>query len=56
MEYKRTMPVLSPDKTKDNEQILGYVEDLKAETAIRISSLERTLELIKDKLGGVINT
>lgn len=50
MEYKRTMPVLSDSKSEDSEKILSYVEDLKAETAVRISTLENTIELIKDKL------
>ena len=50
MEYKRTMPVLSDSATEDSALLLGYIEDIKAETAVRISSLEILTEILKEKI------
>ena len=50
MEYKRAMPVLSDDASHDSAILLGYIEDIKAETAVRISALEILVEILKEKL------
>ena len=50
MEYKRAMPILSDDASEDSALLLGYIEDIKAETAVRISALEILVEILKDKV------
>lgn len=50
MEYKRAMPILSDDASEDSALLLGYIEDIKAETAVRISALETLVEILKDKI------
>ena len=50
MEYKRTMPVLKGEPSEDCAVLLGYVEDIKAETAVKISALETLLEILKEKI------
>lgn len=50
MEYKRALPVLSENRSSDSEALLGYIEDIKEETAVRITTLERAFELIKENL------
>ena len=44
------MPVLSDSATEDSALLLGYIEDIKAETAVRISSLEILTEILKEKI------
>ena len=44
------MPVLSDDASHDSAILLGYIEDIKAETAVRISALEILVEILKEKL------
>ena len=50
MEYKRSMPVLSDDASEDSALLLGYIEDIKAETSVRISALEILVEILKEKI------
>ena len=50
MEYKQAMPVLSGDASENSALLLGYIEDIKAETAVKISALESLVEILKDKI------
>ena len=50
MEYQKSAPVLSGNGAADCERLLGYIEDIKAETAIKISYLERVLEVLKKEV------
>ena len=50
MEYKNTTPVLSGNGREDCERLLGYIEELKAETAVRLNYLEKTLEILKKEV------
>ncbi len=53
MEYKRTMPVLSGEASEDCALLLGYVEDIKAETAVKISALEILTQILKEKISQI---
>ncbi len=53
MEYKRTMPVLSGDSSEDCGLLLGYIEDIKAETAVKISALEILTQILKEKISQI---
>ena len=44
------MPVLVGDASEDSALLLGYIEDIKSETAVKISALEILVEILKDKI------
>ncbi len=47
----RSLPPSIGSSTEENlEEILGYVEDLKEETEAKLTLVESTLEIIKEKL------
>ncbi len=47
MEYKRVAPVLVEDAEENFELLLGYTEDIKEETAVKLTLMENTIEQMK---------
>jgi len=48
--FKTTGPPLSADTSEALEQIIGYIEDLKAESEAKLSYIELTIERIKEQI------
>ena len=53
MEYKRTAPALVDDAEENFELILGYTEDIKEETAVKLTLMENTIEQMKTILNSL---
>jgi len=47
LDYKTQSPVLDSDTELNIEKLMGYVEDIKAETEARITMLENIINQMK---------
>lgn len=48
MDYKTQSPILDSDTELNIEKLMGYVEDIKAETEARITMLENIINQLKN--------
>ena len=53
MNFKSLIPSLGSSTEENIEELLGYIEDLKAETEAKLTLVDSTLEIIKEKLGAL---
>ena len=53
MNFKSLIPSLGSSTEENIEELLGYIEDLKAETEAKLTLVDSTLEIIKEKLGAI---
>ena len=53
MNYKSLVPSFGSSIEENMEDLLGYIEDLKAETEAKLTLVDSTLEIIKDKLATI---
>ena len=53
MNFKSLIPSLGSSIEENIEELLGYIEDLKAETEAKLTLVDSTLEIIKEKLGAI---
>lgn len=50
MVFKALSPNLNGDTAQSLEQLLLYTEELRRETEAKLSSIDRTLEIIKEQI------
>ena len=53
MNFKSLVPSFGSSNEENLEELLGYVEDLKAETEAKLTLVDTTLEKIKEKLAEI---
>lgn len=53
MNFKSLIPSLGSSTEENIEELLGYIEDLKAETEAKLTLVDSTLEIMKEKLGAI---
>ena len=53
MNFKSLVPSFGSSNEENLEELLGYVEDLKAETEANLTLVDTTLEKIKEKLAEI---
>ncbi len=53
MNFKSLIPSLGSSTEENIEELLGYIEDLKAETEAKLTLVDSTLEIMKEKLGAL---
>lgn len=53
MEFRSMIPPLSSNSEENTELLLGYIENLKSELEVKLSSMEVTLSRIKEQINSL---
>ena len=53
MEFRSMIPPLSSNSEENTELLLGYIENLKSELEVKLSSMEVMLSRIKEQINSL---
>jgi len=53
LEFRSMIPPLSSNSEENTELLLGYIENLKSELEVKLSSMEVTLSRIKEQINSL---
>lgn len=53
MNYKTPVPAISTSASENLRELLGYIEELKAETEAKLTFMENTLHKLRSDVNGI---